>query len=258
MNFVKHSNLEGQHAFLGASTYHWINYTEEKVADAYAKYRAAQRGTVLHSFAAQCIKLGQRLPKSQKTLNMYVNDAIGYKMTPEQILYYSPNCFGTADAISFRGDMLRIHDLKTGESPTHMEQLMIYAALFCLEYNYKPNEIQMELRIYQNDGIICHQPTIEDIFPIMDRIITFDKIINSIKQFVIAVLTIVLALAVGAILVRISGNDPAEAYTTLFRGALGSKARISEVLVKMIPLTLMALGMSIAYKAPLWNIGANG
>ena len=182
MNFVKHSNLEGQHAFLGASTYHWINYTEEKVADAYAKYRAAQRGTVLHSFAAQCIKLGQRLPKSQKTLNMYVNDAIGYKMTPEQILYYSPNCFGTADAISFRGDMLRIHDLKTGESPTHMEQLMIYAALFCLEYNYKPNEIQMELRIYQNDGIICHQPTIEDIFPIMDRIITFDKIINSIKQ----------------------------------------------------------------------------
>ena len=78
MNFVKHSNLEGQHAFLGASTYHWINYTEEKVADAYAKYRAAQRGTVLHSFAAQCIKLGQRLPKSQKTLNMYVNDAIGY------------------------------------------------------------------------------------------------------------------------------------------------------------------------------------
>ena len=172
MNFVKHSNLEGQHAFLGASTYHWINYTEEKVADAYAKYRAAQRGTVLHSFAAQCIKLGQRLPKSQKTLNMYVNDAIGYKMTPEQILYYSPNCFGTADAISFRGDMLRIHDLKTGESPTHMEQLMIYAALFCLEYNYKPNEIQMELRIYQNDGIICHQPTIEDIFPIMDRIIT--------------------------------------------------------------------------------------
>ena len=84
------------------------------------------------------------------------------------------------------------------------------------------------------------------------------KIINSIKQFVIAVLTIVLALAVGAILVRISGNDPAEAYTILFRGALGSKARISEVLVKMIPLTLMALGMSIAYKAQLWNIGANG
>ena len=108
MNFAKHSNLEGQHAFLSASGYHWINYSEEKIADAYAKYRAAQRGTALHAFAAQCIKLGQRLPKSQKTLNMYVNDAIGYKMTPEQILYYSPNCFGTADAISFRKDILRI------------------------------------------------------------------------------------------------------------------------------------------------------
>lgn len=176
MNFAKHSNLEGQHAFLSASGYHWINYSEEKIADAYAKYRAAQRGTALHAFAAQCIKLGQRLPKSQKTLNMYVNDAIGYKMTPEQILYYSPNCFGTADAISFRKDILRIHDLKTGETPTHMEQLMVYAALFCLEYDYKPNEIEMELRIYQNDIILYHKPTIEDIFPIMDRIVTFDKI----------------------------------------------------------------------------------
>lgn len=84
MNFAKHSNLEGQHAFLSASGYHWINYSEEKIADAYAKYRAAQRGTALHAFAAQCIKLGQRLPKSQKTLNMYVNDAIGYKMTPSK------------------------------------------------------------------------------------------------------------------------------------------------------------------------------
>lgn len=182
MNFIKHSNLEGQHAFLSASNYHWINYTEDKLTDAYNRYRAAQRGTTLHAFAAQCIKLGQRLPKSQKTLNLYVNDAIGYKMTPEQVLYYSPNCFGTADTISFRQNLLRIHDLKTGENPTHMEQLMVYAALFCLEYDYKPNEIQMELRIYQNDEILYHTPTIEDILPIMDRIVTFDKIINSIKE----------------------------------------------------------------------------
>ncbi len=182
MNFNKHSNLEGQHAFLGASNYHWINYTEEKVADAYAKFKVTQRGTMLHSFAAQCILLGQKLPKSHKTLNMYVNDAIGFKMTPEQILYYSPNCFGTADAITFRNNLLRIHDLKTGASPTHMEQLMVYAALFCLEYDYKPNDIQMELRIYQCDEVLVHNPTIEDIFPIMDRIVTFDKIINGMKE----------------------------------------------------------------------------
>ena len=34
MIFNNHSNLEGQHAFLGASKYHWINYDETKVADA--------------------------------------------------------------------------------------------------------------------------------------------------------------------------------------------------------------------------------
>lgn len=182
MNFLKHSNLEGQHAFLGASKYHWINYDENKVAESYSKFLATQRGTVLHDFAAQCIKLGQKLPKSRKTLNMYVNDAIGYKMTPEQVLYYSDNCFGTADSICFRNDLLRIHDLKTGLIPAHMEQLEIYAALFCLEYKIKPGDIDMELRLYQSDEILYHKPTVEDIAPIMDKIITFDKIINRIKE----------------------------------------------------------------------------
>ena len=182
MNFNRHSALEGQHAFLGASKYHWVNYSENKVAEAYSNYLAAQKGTVLHEFAAQCIRLGQKLPKSQKTLNMYVNDAIGYKMTPEQILYYSENCFGTSDSISFRDNLLRIHDLKTGVIPAHMEQLEIYAALFCLEYKIKPGDIKMELRLYQNNTIIFHEPTTEDIVPIMDKIITFDKIINGIKE----------------------------------------------------------------------------
>ena len=119
MNFNNHSNLEGQHAFLGASKYHWINYSEDKVADAYSKFLATQKGTVLHAFAAQCISLGQKLPKSQKTLNMYVNDAIGYKMTPEQTLFYSENCFGTADSISYRSGLLRIHDFKRLHDPLH-------------------------------------------------------------------------------------------------------------------------------------------
>ena len=182
MNFMKHSALEGQHAFLGASKYHWINYDEEKLALSYARHMATLKGTELHDFAAQCIKLGQKLPKSQKTLNMYVNDAIGYKMTPEQPLFYSENCFGTADAICFRNNLLRIHDLKTGEIPAHMEQLEIYAALFCLEYKFKPSQIDMELRIYQSDDYIIHNPTAEDILPIMDKIITFDKLINKIKS----------------------------------------------------------------------------
>ena len=173
--------LEGKHAFLGASKYHWINYDADKVADSYSRFLAVQKGTELHDFAAQCIKLGQKLPRSKKTLNMYVNDAIGFKMTPEQVLYYSENCFGTADSISFRNGLLRIHDLKTGVIPAHMEQLMIYAALFCLEYKVKPSEIDMELRLYQSDNVLYHNPTAEDIVPIIDKIISFDKIIANIK-----------------------------------------------------------------------------
>ena len=181
MNFNKHFSLEGKHAFLGASKYHWINYDADKLVESYSKYQATLNGTILHDFACQCITLGQKLPKSQKTLNMYVNDAIGFKMKPEQVLYYSDNCFGTADAIIFRNNLLRIHDLKTGVTRAHMEQLEIYAALFCLEYNKKPSDIDMELRIYQNNEIIVHNPTVEDILPIMDKIITFDKLIDRMK-----------------------------------------------------------------------------
>lgn len=144
--------------------------------------QAIFKGTALHELAAKLIELGQKLPKSKKTLNMYVNDAIGFKMKPEQVLYYSNNCFGTADAISFRNNILRIHDLKTGFTPAHMEQLLIYAALFCLEYKVKPSEIQFELRIYQNDEIAIMNPTAEDIVPIIDKIITFDKVIEKIKR----------------------------------------------------------------------------
>lgn len=181
MNWNSHFNLKGQHAFLGASQYRWINYSNEKLIDMYKGIKARQMGTELHDFAAQCISLGQKLPKSKKTLNQYVNDAIGYKMTPEQILFYSDNCFGTADAISFKNGLLRIHDLKTGVIPAHMEQLLIYTALFCLEYRTKPSDIEVELRIYQNDEVFIHNPEVDEIVPIMDKIISFDKLLNKIK-----------------------------------------------------------------------------
>ena len=182
MNFNNHSNLKDKHAFLGASKYHWIRYDEDKLVETYSNYLAAEKGTILHDFAARCITLNQRLPRKALTLNMYVNDAIGYKMTPEQILYFSDNCFGTADAISFRNGKLRIHDLKTGTTPAHIEQLEVYAALFCLEYNMKPSDIEIELRIYQSDGVLIHTPTVEDIAPIIDKIITFDKILSKMKE----------------------------------------------------------------------------
>lgn len=183
MNFNRHSNLEGRHAFLSASKYHWLNYDEKTLAESYSRYLAAQRGTELHALAASCIKLGVKLPKSRKTLNMYVNDAIGFRMTPEQPLYYSDNCFGTCDAICFRDDILRIHDLKTGVTKASTDQLMIYAALFCLEYRMKPGELaKTELRLYQNNEIIVRNPEADELAPVIDKIISFDKLLDRIKQ----------------------------------------------------------------------------
>ena len=183
MNWNNHSNLSGLHAFLGASKYHWINYSDDKVIESYRNFKAAERGTELHEFAAQCIKLRQKL-KGTANLANYVNDAIGFGMTPEVILYYSEYCFGTADAIKFdeKKSFLRIHDLKTGTIPAHMEQLEVYAALFCLEYHIRPADIGMELRIYQNDDVMIFEPTVENIVPIMDKAINATKILRSINE----------------------------------------------------------------------------
>lgn len=182
MNFNKHSNLEGQHAFLSASKYHWLNYDNDKIAESYISFLASARGSELHDFAAKCVKLNQKLPKAKKTLNMYVNDAIGFAMTPEHVLYYSDNCFGTCDAISFRDGWLRVHDLKTGVTPAHMEQLYIYAALFCLEYRQNPSDIKIELRLYQDDEILTENPPAELIISVMEKIREFDRIIDKLKE----------------------------------------------------------------------------
>lgn len=182
MNFNKHFELEGKHAFLSPSQYHWINYDEDKLLSSYMNYKAKERGTRLHAFAKECIELGIKLPKSNKTLNMYVNDAIGYKMTPEQPLYFSENCFGTADAISFKSNLLRIHDLKSGSTPASMNQLLVYSALFCLEYEYDPNDISFELRIYQADEVLVHTPEVEEILPIISKIVEFDKVLKKYKE----------------------------------------------------------------------------
>ena len=170
------------HATLGASKYSWIRYSDEQFLQFVENQKATLLGTKKHELAALHIELGERMPKSKKTLCSYVNDAIGYKMTPEQVLYYSPNCFGTADAISFRDGMLRIHDLKTGRTPAKFDQLIIYAALFCLEYGYKPKDISMELRIYQNNEILIHEATADEVEPVMAKIKRFDKLLQSIDM----------------------------------------------------------------------------
>jgi hypothetical protein len=182
MIFNPHSDLIGKHAFLSASKYHWINYDEEKIVDAYDKHMTAARGTRLHALAHDLISLGVKLPNTQQTLNMYVNDCIGYRMRTEQILFYSYNAFGTADAIDFRDRELKIFDLKNGVTPTKETQLEIYAAFFCLEYKVRPAEIDYDLRIYQNDEIYVFDTDADRITHIIDRIVSFNKLIESMKE----------------------------------------------------------------------------
>ena len=180
---------EGAHAFFGASNYHWTNYDLEKMEQVYRNHLSTLEGTEKHEFAAYCISMRRKL-EGKDTLALYVNDAIGFKMDAEVPLYYSDNFFGTTDAISFRNHpdkesgykyLLRIHDLKTGTTPAKLRQLEVYAAFFFLEYGIKPEDTEIELRIYQNDDIVIGRPTTKDIKPIMNKVKAFDKRIEKIK-----------------------------------------------------------------------------
>lgn len=182
MNFHDHSNLEGLHAPFSPSQPAWLRYDDDKIREVFRNKQAVQLGTRLHEWAAETIQLGLKQKGTNKTIYNYVNDAIGFHMTPEQVLYFSPRFFGTTDAITFKNGILRIHDLKTGKTPAHMEQLEIYAALYCLEYGVKPADIRMELRMYQNDEVLVHTPDVTDIAPIMDKIRHFDKVLEELEE----------------------------------------------------------------------------
>ena len=206
MNWNRHSNLEGAHAFLSASKYNWLNKTDDELVDSYRNSFSATIGTLLHAYAADCIRYREKLYKRDMhgvkidllrrgipencidigavfpNLMTYVNDAIEYRMDSEILLYYSDLCFGTADAIQVSSDILRIHDLKTGVSPVKMEQLEIYAALFYLEYGYKPERMRTELRIYQLDDILVHEPEIERIREVMNAIVSKDRVLQKLKE----------------------------------------------------------------------------
>lgn len=182
MRYKDHSELVGKHAFLGASKYSWLTWEDDQLLDKFSDQMTAQRGSELHDLAAKMIRLKIKPENTMQTFNMYVRDAIGYRMDPEQILFYSYDCFGCADAISFRDRVLRIFDLKNGVNKTKVDQLEIYAALFCLEYGVKPYEIEFDLRIYQHDQIYPYETSPERVLFIMDKIVRFDEMIKSERK----------------------------------------------------------------------------
>lgn len=187
--FNTHSELQGLHAFLSASKYHWVNYSDEKVETTYKNILNTHRGTELHELAHDLIRLRVALPETNATLNAYVNDAIGYKMKTEVLLFASPHAFGTCDAISFgkpkdkrRKSILRIHDLKTGESRVTFTQLEVYVAFFCIEYQVDPRSIDIELRIYQHDSMESHTPDVDRIRNIMATVKRFSGILDRVRE----------------------------------------------------------------------------
>jgi hypothetical protein len=207
MEFLKHLELRGKHAILAPSQPHWLGYDKEQLEQKYKSKYAQDMGTALHELAETLIHSRLKLKKTDKLVVMvhlieagipraaidldriynnfmaYVNDAIGFRLTPEQPLYYSDECFGTADAISFEDDFLRIHDYKSGITQAKMDQLLVYAAIFCLEYRIKPGELKgCELRIYQNDNVVYFNPTAEDILPVMDIIVSSCKYLSKMKM----------------------------------------------------------------------------
>lgn len=191
MRFNNHYNLSGLHAPFTASQSAWLRYDDDKAREAYERKKSAELGTRLHAWAKNTIDLGIKQPKSKKTLYEYVNDAIGFKMSTEVVLYYTDRFFGTADAICFRQDkktgryVLRIHDLKTGvvgDPDKHFEQLKVYAALFCLEYRFNPAEIDIVLGVYKKDEVAFCEPEPEEITWIMNKIIHLDKLLEKIDN----------------------------------------------------------------------------
>lgn len=189
--YNNHAHLEGTHAFLSPSNYHWLRYDKEKLLRRLQTAKAAARGTSLHKLAAHAISEGVQFMPDGSTISMYVNDCIKYGMEPERALFFSMDCYGTADAIGFevyqepKGDVLgflRIFDLKTGVTPCSVEQLYIYAAVFCLEYEFRPFEIEGELRIYQNDDVQCWTIDLVTLTEVMSIILSHQSIIDEFRE----------------------------------------------------------------------------
>lgn len=210
MIFEEHSELEGKHAVFAPSSPSWLRYDPEKIINRYIESYASEIGTALHELAADLISEKETLNKSDKKVvihhlrkagydrklikrysgsfypifSAYVNDAIALNMQSEVKLYYSEISFGTADAIQFYPEkqLLEIHDLKTGMKPAKMEQLEVYAALYCLQYKQDPLKTNFELRIYQNDQVLVHTPDPADIRRVCDTIVYINKVIRDFKE----------------------------------------------------------------------------
>lgn len=147
----------------------------------YRKYYDEERAEITET-GNKILQTARVLPKEKLvTLQQYINDGSGFRMKTEQTLVYSDFIYGTADAIRYEDDVLRISDYKSGKHPVSMDQLLVYAALFCLEYKVDPMKTKFHLRIYQQGKIICNEPEGSQILDIANRIVYVNKVATSVR-----------------------------------------------------------------------------
>ncbi|MEW5813809.1 MAG: ABC transporter permease [Spirochaetota bacterium] len=86
-----------------------------------------------------------------------------------------------------------------------------------------------------------------------------EKIGNSlVVNLLIPLGAIILALLIGSIFLRLAGADPIKAYISMFGESLGTHYGLTETLVKAVPLLLVGLGICVAFRSGMINIGAEG
>ena len=84
------------------------------------------------------------------------------------------------------------------------------------------------------------------------------RLFSSSVDVLLPLIAFALALIIGAIVLVILGANPLESYFSLVRGAFGSTYSLTQILVKATPLLLVGLGIVIAFRGGVINIGGEG
>lgn len=79
-----------------------------------------------------------------------------------------------------------------------------------------------------------------------------------LRSVLASLLAVLVGLVIGGIIIAAAGAQPVVAYADLIRGAIGSRFAISQVLEQSVPLIIIGLGLCVAFRATVWNIGAEG
>jgi general nucleoside transport system permease protein len=85
-----------------------------------------------------------------------------------------------------------------------------------------------------------------------------NRIVSAVDALLAPLIAVITGLVIGAVLMQLIGVNPLEAYQALWSGVAGGKYQIGIVLVKATPLIIAGLGLSLAFRCGVFNIGGEG